>query len=145
MSTTGMATDRWTRLGAVGARVIGAGLVAANAWIHLDLYLSGYRTLHTIGPLFALNAALGAAIALALLAVPRRWLGWAALAGALFEFGTLGALLISASVGLFGFKETLDVRLASTSIAVESIGGVVLLALAAMELRPRWTGLRRTW
>ena len=142
VSTTGLAPRRADRLGALGARVLGAALVAANGWIHLDLYRTGYRTLHIIGPLFALNAALGAVLALAVLAVPRRWLGLTALAASLFQFGTLAALLLSATVGLFGFKETLDAHLAPAAIAVESIGGLVLLALAISELRGRPVALR---
>jgi hypothetical protein len=123
---------RRTGVGLTSARILGAALVGANAWIHLDLYREGYRVLHVIGPLFALNAGLGLAIALALLGVPRRVLPWTALAGALFEFGTLAALLLSSTVGLFGFTETLSAHLAPASIAVESLGGVVLLALAVV-------------
>jgi len=33
----------------LGLRVAGAGLLAATAAIHLDLYLTGYRTIPTIG------------------------------------------------------------------------------------------------
>ncbi len=40
-------TARWLLL-----RVAGAGLLFATAAIHLDLYLTGYRTIQTIGPLF---------------------------------------------------------------------------------------------
>jgi hypothetical protein len=33
----------------LGLRVAGAGLLAASAGIHLDLYLTGYRSVPTIG------------------------------------------------------------------------------------------------
>ena len=36
-------------------RVAGAGLLAATGAIHLDLYLTGYRTIPTIGWLFLLQ------------------------------------------------------------------------------------------
>jgi hypothetical protein len=43
-------------------------LLAAMGGIHLYLYLDGYRTVATIGPLFLLNAALGAVATVAVLA-----------------------------------------------------------------------------
>ena len=43
---------RWQRL---GLRVAGAGLLAAAGGIHLDLYLTGYRSIPVIGWLFLLQ------------------------------------------------------------------------------------------
>ena len=40
-------------------RVAGAGLLITTGAIHLDLYLTGYRTIPTIGWLFLLLATLG--------------------------------------------------------------------------------------
>jgi len=114
----------------LGGRLVGAALLAGMAGIHLHLYTAGYRTVHTIGPLFVLNAALGALATLAVLATPRRWLGWASLAGALLQAGTLGALLLSLTVGLLGFHESTKAPLIPTTIVVELAGAVVLLALA---------------
>ena len=39
----------------LGLRLAGAGLLAAAGAIHLDLYLTGYRTIPTIGWLFLLQ------------------------------------------------------------------------------------------
>ena len=121
----------------LGGRLVGAALLAGMAGIHLHLYTAGYRTVHTIGPLFVLNAALGALATLAVLTTPRRWLGWASLAGALLQAGTLGALLLSLTVGLLGFHESTKAPLIPTTIVVELAGAVVLLALAVRELRPQ--------
>jgi hypothetical protein len=81
-------------------RVAGAGLLAATAAIHLDLYLTGYRTIPTIGWLFLLQVAAAFVLAVAVLA----WGGRvAAAAGAGFAVATLGGYLLSVWVGLFGF------------------------------------------
>ena len=130
----------------LAARLVGAGLLAAMAGIHLHLYGGGYRGIATIGPLFLLNGVLGVLAAVAVLGTPRRWLGWVSLAGALLQAGTLGALLLSLTVGLFGFRESTDAPLITTTIAVEAAGAVVLLAVAARELPPRlraWASARR--
>src|SRR5215211_1949962 len=79
----------------LSGRLVGAALLVAMGWIHLHLYNTGFRTVATIGPLFLLNAVLGAVAALVVLVVPRRWLGWASLVGAVLQAGTLGALLLS--------------------------------------------------
>jgi hypothetical protein len=121
----------------LGGRLVGAALLVAMGWIHLYLYNTGYRTVATIGPLFLLNAVLGAFAALAVLAVPRRWLGWASLIGAVLQAGTLGALLLSLTVGLLGFHESTKASLVTTTIVVELAGAVVLLALAVREFRPQ--------
>ena len=53
-------------------RVAGSGLLIAAAAIHLDLYLTGYRTIPTIGWLFLLQVIAGFGLALAVLAIPSR-------------------------------------------------------------------------
>src|ERR1700692_1855924 len=57
---------------AVILRVAGSGLLIATAAIHLDLYLTGYRTIPTIGWLFLLQVIAGFALGLAVLAIPGR-------------------------------------------------------------------------
>jgi hypothetical protein len=120
-----------------GGRLVGTALLIAMGGIHLYLYFDGYRTVATIGPLFLLNAVLGALAAIAVLGTPRRWLGWISLAGAALQAGTLGALLLSLTVGLFGFRESTKAPLVITTIVVELAGAVVLLALAVREFAPR--------
>jgi len=93
------------RLGAraqLGLRVVGAGLLAATGAIHLDLYLTGFKNIPTIGVLFLLQviAAFGLAV---LVLVPGGRL-FAAL-GAGFAASTLGGYLLAIWFGLFGFRE----------------------------------------
>ena len=57
---------------AVILRVAGSGLLIATAAIHLDLYLTGYRTIPTIGWLFLLQVIAAFGLGLAVLAIPSR-------------------------------------------------------------------------
>ena len=107
--------------------VVGAALVATTAAIHLHLWASGYRDIPTIGPLFLFQGIAGAAIAVALVAW-RRLITVVAAAG--FMIATIGGLLLSVYVGLFGFTDTLSAPFAGLSLAVESVGAVVLGAVA---------------
>ena len=122
----------------LAARIVGALLLAAMGAIHLYLYLQGYQATKIIGPLFLLNVVLAAIAAVLVLVTSRRWLGWAALAGGLLELGTLAALVVSLTVGLFGFHESMKAPLVGTTIAVESAGTVILLALAAVTRPQSW-------
>jgi len=113
-------------------RVAGAGLLIAIAAIHLDLYLTGYRTIPTIGWLFLLQVIVAFALALAVLAAPlagrRSWLPAAsAAAGAGFAIATLGGYLLTVWVGLFGFRE---VR--TTAGVVAGILEIVAFAVLAL-------------
>jgi predicted lipoprotein with Yx(FWY)xxD motif len=83
-------------------RVVGAGLLIATAAIHLDLYLTGYRTIPTIGWLFLLQIIAAFALGLIVLTFRSRL---AAAGGAGFAVATLGGYLLSLRVGLFGFRE----------------------------------------
>jgi predicted lipoprotein with Yx(FWY)xxD motif len=80
--------------------IIGAALLVASGAIHLDLYLTGYRSIPTIGPLFLLQVI--AAFVLAV-AIPVTGSALVAAAGALFALSVLGGYLLSLWVGLFGF------------------------------------------
>ena len=110
-------------------RLAGAGLLVATGAIHLDLYLTGYRTIPTIGVLFLLQV-----IAAFVLAAVVGVLGsrLAAVAGALFALSTLGGYLLSIWFGLFGFREV------RTTAGV--VAGVIEVAafavLAALALAP---------
>ena len=83
-------------------RVVAAGLLAATGAIHLDLYLTGYRTIPTIGWLFLLQVISAFVLAAAVLVSGSRLV---ALAGAGFGLATLAGYLLSIWFGLFGFKE----------------------------------------
>jgi hypothetical protein len=122
---------RWT------LRAAGAVLLAAVAVVHGRLWLDGYRTIDVIGPLFLLDTALAAVLAVALLLTPRRHLALVALAGAALAVGTAGGLLLSTRVALFGFQESLAASDARLSLVLEGAATVVLLVLAAVSGRAR--------
>ena len=83
------------------------GLAAAGVFlaavVHLDLWVDGFRSIATIGPLFMLDFVAGMIIGVAVL-VWRHWLP--ALAAAGFGAATVVAFWISVIHGLFGVKET---------------------------------------
>jgi predicted lipoprotein with Yx(FWY)xxD motif len=96
-STRGASLPRRSWYGIAGAAL----LVAAGA-IHLDLYLTGYNSIPTIGPLFLLQVIAAFLLAIIIPATGNR-LAYAAGAG--FAIATLGGYLLSLKVGLFGFTE----------------------------------------
>ncbi|HEX4258466.1 MAG TPA: hypothetical protein VH089_25490, partial [Streptosporangiaceae bacterium] len=123
------AAPGWARL---VLRVAGAGLLIATAAIHLDLYVTGYRTIPTIGWLFLLQVIVAFVLGFAVLAIPGRLVlagRLAAAAGAGFALSTLGGYLLTVWIGLFGFKE---VRTTAGIVAglIEVAAFVVLAALA---------------
>ena len=136
--TTRTITRRRPATGAVWAlRVLGTLLLAGMGWIHLHLWLDGYRTIDVIGPAFLLNAIAGFGLAALLLVTPRALLAWVAALGAVTALGTLGGLLLATTVGLFGFKESTDADLWWTSFWVEIAVAIVLAPLAALAARRR--------
>jgi hypothetical protein len=131
-------TDRGPATGLLWTlRVLGAGLLAGMGWIHLDLWLDGYRTIDVIGPAFLLNAIAGFGLAILLLVSPRPLLLGVAALGAVAALGTLGGLLLASTVGLFGFVESTAAALWWESFWVEVAAVVVLGALAALAARRR--------
>ena len=131
-----------TRLALRGA---GGGLLIAAGAIHLDLYVTGYRSIPTIGWLFLLQVivafCLGAAVLLG--AVVPLFAGWlTAAAGAVFALSTLGGYLLSLWIGLFGFTEVRTTAgLVAGVIEVAAFGALGLLA-ALSEGRPARAGGR---
>jgi predicted lipoprotein with Yx(FWY)xxD motif len=120
-------------------RVTGSGLLIATAAIHLDLYLTGYRTIPTIGWLFLLQVIAAFGLGLAVLAVPRRLVipsRLAAAAGAGFALATLGGYLLSVWIGLFGFKEVrTGAGIAAGLVEVAAFAVLAALALAPVPAR----------
>jgi predicted lipoprotein with Yx(FWY)xxD motif len=118
--------------------VVGSGLLIATGAIHLDLYLTGYRTIPTIGWLFLLQVIAAFGLGLAVLAIPRRPAAavpasrLAAAAGAGFALATLGGYLLSVWIGLFGFKEVRT----GAGIAAGLVEVAAFVALAALALAP---------
>jgi hypothetical protein len=137
--TTPMVTGRRPATGLVWVlRILGAALLAVMGWIHLDLWLEGYRSIDVIGPAFLLNVIAGFGLTLLVLVVPRALLLWVAALGALTALGTLAGLLIATTVGLFGFVETTAASLWWESFWVE-VAAVVVLTALALVTRPRRT------
>jgi hypothetical protein len=126
-------------------RVVGGLLLAAAGAIHLYLWSTGYDSIDWIGPLFLVNAVAAFVLAVAVLAAPRRLLFWPAGAGALLQIGTLGGLILSSTVGLFGFVESSAASYYWESVIVESVGFVVLAALAVLCRPVRRSMTREDW
>jgi predicted lipoprotein with Yx(FWY)xxD motif len=110
-------------------RVIGAGLLFATGAIHLDLYLTGYRTIPTIGWLFLLQVITAFGLGLIILVSGSRL---AAAAGAGFAIATLGGYLLSLRISLFGFREVRT----SAGVVAGLIEVATFAALVAFTLRP---------
>src|SRR5262249_56157650 len=89
----------WTR---AALRLAGGGLLIATGAIHLDLYLTGYRSVPTIGWLFLLQVIAAFGLGVVVL-TSGAWL--AAAAGAVLALATLGGYLLALWTGLFGFTE----------------------------------------
>jgi predicted lipoprotein with Yx(FWY)xxD motif len=118
--------------------IAGAALLVASGAIHLDLYLTGYRTIPTIGPLFLLQVIAAFALAVAIL-VTGSWI--AAAAGAAFAVSTLGGYLLSLWFGLFGFTE---VRTTAGIVAgIIDVAAFATLGLAAAPGLPYLKDLGR--
>ncbi len=127
----------------LGLRVAGAALLVATAAIHLDLYLTGYRTIPTIGWLFLLQVISASVLAAAVLVSGSRLVS---AAGAVFAVTTLGGYILSLWVGLFGFTEVRTTAgIAAGIIEVAAFAALGILALfpavpppAAEAAWPRW-------
>jgi len=112
-------------------RITGAGLLTATAAIHLDLYLTGFKNIPTIGWLFLLQVITGFALAILVLATGNRVV---AALGAGFAVATLGGYLLSIWFGLFGFKE---VRTTAGIVAgILEVAAFAVLGLLAVTPAP---------
>ena len=112
-------------------QIAGAVLLAVSAAVHLELYLTGYKSIPTIGWLFLIQVVV-AFVLTATVLVTHSWLAAAASAG--FALSTLGAYLLAVWIGLFGFKEIRTrAGIAAGLIEVAAFG---VLALAAIAIGP---------
>ena len=121
--------------------IAGAALLIVSGSIHLDLYLTGYRSIPTIGWLFLLQVISAYLLAIA---IPFIRHPLAALSGAAFGLGTLGGYLLSLKVGLFGFTEvrtTAGIIAAVVDVAIFAV--LVTAAASAPGLRRSAAGLAR--
>jgi hypothetical protein len=120
--------------------LVGAASVLLSGYVHYYLYFKGgYRDIApdsfaglTISRAFALNALAGLAIAWALVVSLRfpKLAAPAALAGAGFAAATLGAYLLTRTVGLLGFEDNQLI----TEAVVAFIAEVVALGSLAAWL-----------
>ena len=117
----------------LSARVVGATLVLATGWVHLHLWLDGYRDIPGIGPLFLAEVVLAVLGAVALLLAPDRWVPGVAVLTGLFEGASLAALLLSLTVGLLGFTEVWSAPLVVPAILIKGAGFLLLAGFGAMQ------------
>jgi predicted lipoprotein with Yx(FWY)xxD motif len=113
-------------------RVAGALLLVVSACIHLGLYLTGYRSIPTIGWLFLVQAVVAFILAVGALVTHSRLV---AVAGAAFALSTLGCYLLAVWIGLFGFKEI-------RTRAGIAAGLIEVAAFATLALAVAITGAR---
>jgi len=119
-------------------RVAGAALLAGSACVHLTLYLTGYRSIPTIGWLFLVQFAVGFVLAAGALVTYSRL---AAAAGAAFALSTLSAYLLAVRIGLFGFRE-IRTR-AGIAAGLIEVAAFATLALASMATASARSGTAR--
>lgn len=131
--TAGSTTTRRTVANA--ARGLTAASVLLSAVVHLELWVQGMSVVPVIGPAFLVNAVGGLVIGVALVvwdhALPL-------LAAIVFGLTTLGAYVMSITVGLFGVQEQPG-GAAATISAVSEVTAVVFAVVALLAER----GLRR--
>jgi LytS/YehU family sensor histidine kinase len=97
----------------------------ASAVIHLHLWAGGYRNVRTIGPLFFVQGVFGIVLSLSIALIRRISV---AVLGALYAAGTVAGLLVAVHLGLFGYRTTMNVAWAETSLVIE-VTAVVFLVI----------------
>ena len=110
-------------------RVLSVLFLLAMAGIHLYLAAKGAGSL---GKPFWANAVGGLVLAIAMVVLRGRLLLLASVLSTLFMAGTLLALVLALTVGLFGIGETLSYGPVPPTLAVESIGTIVLAVTRAL-------------
>lgn len=116
-------------------RALTAAAVLLSAFIHLEMWIDGYRDIETIGPLFMLNAVGGLLLGLVIIG----WRHWLPLLGAVgFGAATSISFWISSTRGLFGyeaFSGATNDRMALYSEVAAIICGLAGVALALATVR----------
>jgi plastocyanin len=111
-------------------RLAGAVLLVVTAAIHLDLYLTGYRDIPTIGWLFLLQIIAAFLLAVAVVLVPGPL---APAAGAGFAISTLGGYLLTVWIGLFGFQEVRTTAgIVAGIVEIAAFGVLAYVTLASL-------------
>jgi hypothetical protein len=128
-------------------RMLGALALVVVGGVHLEQYAAGLSAIPVIGPLFVLNFAGAAIVALALLAPTERmagrwagiWLGLLALSGVSMALVALVFVLVSEYVPLFGVFMENGYRPEVVAATVAEIATTVLLGgfIATVIVRGR--------
>ncbi|MGH3578864.1 MAG: hypothetical protein ACRDU0_15080 [Mycobacterium sp.] len=116
------------------ARLACAGLLIWIGVIHLHLWIEGYRYIPTNGPLFLVDSLVAFLLAAVLIVLPRPVIG---LLAAGFLLSTLGALVISINLGLFGFRESASASFVQASLALESVAALGALMWTVLVVARR--------
>ncbi|MHB1502777.1 MAG: hypothetical protein ACYCTL_02455 [Acidimicrobiales bacterium] len=116
-------------LGDLLPRLLGALALVIVGAVHLDLWLTGYSYIPSIGPLFMANVVISWLLAVALVMARRSLPVTTAvmMGSAVFAGGTFAAYLASITVGLLGFHESASRTAAAVAGAAE-VGMVVVAA-----------------
>jgi len=118
-------------------QLAGVGLLAWIGWVHWVLWhYQGYHFIPTDGPFFLVDAIAGGVLAVVLVTWARPVVGLVSIG---FTASTILALVISLTVGLFGFNENIHANYVVLALVVESITVVVLLAWTVLAF---WAVLR---
>jgi hypothetical protein len=127
-------TPWWLAAIVTAAILAGAALMVTTAAIHLHLWLSGYRHVPRLGPLFLAQSVTGF-VAAPLVAWGRQAILVLGAAG--FMAASAVGLLLSATVGFVGIHDGLGVPWATTSLVVELIGFVLFTGAGLFQLLRR--------
>ena len=113
-------------------RSLAAVLLLAGGIVHFNLWNNGYRHIPNIGPLFMANFVGSVALAAAVMTSRRASV---AVVGITFAAGSLVALVLSRTVGVFGFTEAVWTTQATRTLASEVAAIVALGAALVMQRR----------
>jgi hypothetical protein len=123
-------------------RLPAIALIAVGGGIHLSLWRAGYRHIPRIGPWFIANVAVSALLVVAILV---RDDARVTIVGIVFSLASLGAIVMSRTVGIFGFTEKVWSPPAVQVVAAETgavIALTVMLAIAGRALTTTLTPAR---
>jgi hypothetical protein len=113
------------RVFVLATMVLGAAAIVATGAIHLHLWMIGYKNIASFGNLFLAQAISGFVLGPVIVLIRRMYM---VLAGAAFMAASVGGLLLSATVGFLGLHDGLSVPWATSSLILEIVGFVLLLA-----------------
>jgi hypothetical protein len=137
----------WANPLELAGRLVAAGLLTASGYIHLHLYLDGYRVIPKIGTMFLIQESGAFAVALLLILSGALVLR---LAAAGLAAGALAGFVLSRTVGLFNFTErglqpapdALVSLLVEVATLIVLVTPLVPTAIRPAACRPRPAGTR---